>query len=276
MVVEPISSEKTAWLNAWAEAFEQAKFIEGDPISVPHRYQRKEDIETAGFFAATLAWGQRKTIIKNALSLMERMDDKPFDFITQHQPTDLKALEGFVHRTFQTTDALFFIDALQRIYLYHGGLENVMAQSTVADGLENLNRIFFEPAYAPERSRKHVSTPSKKSACKRLNMFLRWMVRPATKGVDFGLWKSFKPNQLLCPLDVHVERTAVELGLLGQGGNPWERTVKLTNLLLTMDANDPVRYDFALFGMSWYQRVNGPSTKLWPPPDTKGIPIYQP
>lgn len=244
-----------SFLYEKVEKYNRPGFIELDPISIPHRFSRKEDIEIAGFFAAILAWGQRKTIISKCLELLRRMDDAPFQFVVGHQENDLKWLEGFCHRTFNETDLLYFIHFLKKVYDESGGLEAAFFQglsaveNPVEKGFIQFRKRFTEDPYFPKRTGKHISSPAQKSACKRLNMFLRWMVRNDGKGVDFGIWNSISPAQLICPCDVHVERTARLLGLIQRKGMDWQAAQELTVNLCELDPNDPVKYDFALFGL---------------------------
>lgn len=231
-------------------------FIKSDPISIPHSYSLLQDIEISGFFAAIFAWGQRKTIIQKCTDLMNRMDNAPYQFIMQHTRKDLKSLEDFKHRTFNGTDLLYTVDFLQRHYKNHNTLETAflskksIGNHIVQDALSHFHRYFFESEHAPQRTKKHIATPERKSACKRLNMYLRWLVRNDNSGVDFGLWKNLKPADLICPLDVHVDRTARRLGLLTRKQNDWKAAEELTVNLRKLDEKDPVKYDFALFGLS--------------------------
>jgi len=242
-------------LDKLAEKFNNESFIELDPITVPHRFSKLQDIEISAFFSATLAWGQRKSIINNALKLMQAMDHAPHDFVLNHSTSDLNQLKGFVHRTFQFDDLCYFLLFLQHHYRNFPSLENAFADGMgtndedTGNGLRYFHGYFFSLTH-PIRTLKHVSTPLKNSACKRLNMFLRWMVRHDNSGVDFGLWKGIKMSQLLCPLDVHVQRTAIELGLLERTQADWKACLELTNNLRNFDNNDPVKYDYALFGRS--------------------------
>ncbi len=235
-------------------------FIAGDPVSIPHRFTRRQDIEITGFFAAVLAWGQRKTIITKCSHLVDLMDGAPYSFITGHQENDLKRFLQFRHRTFNPADALYFISFLHEHYARHQSLEDAFTASmqpgdtTVERGLNGFRNYFFLPEYAPQRTRKHISSPASKSACKRLNMFLRWMVRRDNKGVDFGLWTNISPAQLVCPCDVHVERTARRLGLITRRGMDWLTALELTEHLRGLDPADPVKYDFALFGLGLEER----------------------
>lgn len=242
-------------LNSKVNEFNQSHFIPNDPICIPHRFSKKQDIEIAGLFAAVLAWGLRKTIINKCNELLNLMNNSPHEFILNHQPSDLKPFENFKHRTFNGTDTLYFIDFLQRHYTKNESLETAFSQwikpndKTVENGLIGFHNYFFDNEFAPQRTRKHIATPSRKSACKRLNMMLRWFVRDDKKGVDFGIWKSIKTSQLICPLDVHVERQARILGLINRKQSDWKAAIELTENLKKIDAKDPVKYDFALFGL---------------------------
>ncbi len=238
--------------------YETPDFIEQDPVSVPHRFSGKADREIMGFFAATLAWGQRKTIIRNCLKLAEGMDMAPADFIRNHEEGDRSRFLGFVHRTFNDTDLLYFLEFLQHHYRQQDSLETAFsgggAFSSVEDSLVHFHRAFFSLPYAPERTRKHVATPERKSACKRLNMFLRWMVRPADKGVDFGLWKTIPRDALICPLDTHVHRVTLGLGMIARKQADWQTALELTRFLKELDPEDPVRYDYALFSLGVHEK----------------------
>ncbi len=230
--------------------YNRLEFIEQDPISIPHRFNKLQDIEISGFWVAMLAWGQRKTIINKGLELMELMDNAPHQFIMQHQEQDLKKFESFKHRTFNATDTLYFIDFFRRFYQQHHSLEQAFLQGyTMRERLGNFHQAFFEAPYAPQRTRKHIATPLRKSACKRINMFLRWMVRKDDAKVDFGLWSNIHARDLICPCDVHVERVARKLGLIKRKQVDWNTAEELTANLKLLDPQDPVKYDFALFGM---------------------------
>jgi len=245
------------FLDAKVKLYNRPEFITNDPISVPHRFNRKQDIEIAAFFAATLAWGQRQTIIMKANQLMSLMDEAPYDFIRHHKTADLKHLLHFRHRTFQPTDLLYFIAFLKKHYQSHRSLEACFktkaSEYDVTNTLMKFHDYFFSLGDVPERTRKHVSSPTKGSACKRLNMFLRWMVRNDDRGVDFGLWNSPKPSQLVCPVDVHVARVARALGVLSRKQTDWKAACHLTNVLRLVDPNDPVKYDYALFSLGVIQ-----------------------
>jgi uncharacterized protein (TIGR02757 family) len=242
-------------LNEAFERHHQKGFIANDPISIPHLFTQKEDIEIMGFLVSILSWGQRVTIIKNAHRLIEIFENKPFQFITQHQDKDLKACLDFVHRTFNDTDLLSIIGFLKDLYLNQGGLEQAFSEGVkpkdlnVKNGINQFRKSFEMSPYFVSRTKKHIAYPDSGSACKRLNMFLRWMVRKDDKGIDFGLWEHIKPSQLICPLDVHVIRQALKLNLLKEEKTSWENAVYLTERLKKFDPIDPVKYDFALFGM---------------------------
>ncbi len=250
-------------LQHYWERYEQPAFVTDDVIQVPHRFSKLQDIEIAGFFTALLAWGQRITTIKNSFRLMELMDNAPHQFILHHTPSDLKALEGFVHRTFQTTDLLTLIDFLQGHYQTHQSLETAFTQFLSPDAINTeaaligFHNLIFANPYYPTRTKKHIATPSKNSACKRLNMFLRWMVRKKANGVDFELWQNIKPHQLICPIDTHVGNIASQLGLISPSAANWQQAIALTEVLKGFSAADPVQYDFALFGLGIEQRRTG-------------------
>ncbi len=242
-----------ALLDSKTAEYNQPDFIENDPVQIPHLFSKKQDIEIAGLFAATLAWGQRITIINNCRKLLGWMDNDPHAFIMHHRESDLKPFIEFRHRTFNATDALYFIEFLKWFYTEHKSLEEAFwvseADQTVEAGLVRFSNLFFSLPEYPARTKKHIATPERKSACKRLNMFLRWMVRNDNRGVDFGLWTGIKPSQLVCPCDVHVERVARELKLIKRKQTDWLTALELTDNLRKLDAEDPVRYDFALFGL---------------------------
>jgi len=234
--------------------YNSSSFIEADPISIPHRFAKKQDIEIAAFFSATIAWGNRKSIITSANKLMNLMDNAPHDFVLNHQDNDLKNLLEFKHRTFNATDTLYFVEFLKQHYSKHESLEDAFLKSEIKNAqvetLSGFHNYFFSLEDSPHRTRKHVATPVRGSTCKRINMFLRWMVRKDKSGVDFGIWKKIKPAQLLIPLDVHVDRTARKLGLIKRKQTDWQTVVELTENLKQFDPEDPVKYDFALFGIS--------------------------
>ncbi len=247
------SDELKSFLDEQVEVYNQPAFIVNDPISIPRAYTLRQDIEIAGFFSSILAWGQRKTIISKCRELLDRMDNRPYDFICNHTASELKAFKKFKHRTFNETDCLYFIRFLRSHYKKYGSLESAFLMDShdqhVGNALINFHERFFSLEEYPLRTKKHVATPARKSACKRINMFLRWMVRKDNKGVDFGIWNSIKPSQLVCPCDLHVERVARELNLIKRKPMDWFTALELTGALRKFDANDPVKYDFALFGL---------------------------
>ncbi len=238
-----------ATLEHYVAQYNQPSFIEDDPISVPHQYERQGDIEIAGLWTALLSWGQRKTIIRKAGELMQLMDNAPADFVRDHTIRDRRRFENFVHRTFQYTDTLYFLTFLQKHFRRSDTLEDLFIAADLKQGLASFHDQFFALPEAPQRTRKHVPTPVRKSSCKRLNMFLRWMVRRDKAGVDFGLWTRIQPAQLYIPLDVHVDRIARQLGLLTRKQTDWLAVEELTKRLRSFDPDDPVKYDFALFGL---------------------------
>lgn len=243
------------FLNQKVKYYNTPEFISTDPISIPHQFSKLQDIEIAGFFAATLAWGNRTSILNSCNRLMQLMDHAPYDFIIRHEEKDLHRFLNFKHRTFNATDALYFIHFFKNYYKTHHSLETAFAKSispedeNVEAALSGFHEYFFSLEEAPGRTRKHVATPIRNSACKRLNMFLRWMVRKDDCGVDFGVWKKISPSQLICPCDVHVERVARKLGLISGKQVNWKTALELTDGLKEFDAADPVKYDFALFGL---------------------------
>lgn len=247
-------SELVELLNDKAEHYNQPFFIKNDPISIPHLFSKKQDIEIAGFFAAIFAWGQRVTIINKCKELLQLMDNAPYQFILHHEEKDLKKLQHFKHRTFQAADLFYFIEFLNHHYKKSKDLENAFADGirkndpTIENGLNHFRKYFFSFPHE-KRTEKHIASPETGSSCKRLNMFLRWMVRSDDSGVDFGIWKKISPAQLICPLDVHVARVARSLGTLKRKQNDWLAAIELTEYLRTLDKHDPVKYDFALFGL---------------------------
>ncbi|WP_432710162.1 TIGR02757 family protein [Pedobacter sp.] len=273
------------FLDAKVAQYNQPAFITNDPVCIPHRFKLKQDIEIAAFFAAILAWGQRKTIINKCTELFERMDGAPYQFMLHHSDDDLKNLLGFKHRTFNDTDLLYFVTFFKAHYLQYDSLEAAFipphlsafnpqylvdlpvataesysspacfaqelqhADFEIEQALNHFRSYFFSLEDFPRRTIKHVSSPKQKSTCKRLNMFLRWMVRRDNHGVDFGIWTTLKPSQLICPCDVHVDRVARRLGLISRKQTDWQTAVELTQQLRQFDPVDPVKYDFALFGL---------------------------
>ncbi len=243
-----------------AAQYNHRDFIKSDPISVPHRFAKKQDIEIAGFFAAILAWGNRTSIINSANKIMQLMDDAPHDFVLQHKESDLKRMLSFAHRTFNATDLLYFISFLQHHYRKYESLEDAFVwdskycEANTEKALTDFHHYFFCLPEYPERTRKHIATPLRKSACKRLNMYLRWMVRYDDMGVDFGLWEKIKPSQLICPLDVHVANVAHRFGLLPNTKSNWQNAVLLTDHLKKIIPEDPCLMDYALFGLGAEER----------------------
>lgn len=277
-------SQLKDFLDFKVEEYNQPRFITNDPICIPHQYMLRQDVEIAAFFAAILAWGQRKTIINKCNELLDRMDRSPYDFVLHHSDQDLRRLLGFKHRTFNDTDLLYFVAFFKFHYLQSNSLEtaflpNQVYLPNVLDGFANgldviemasspclttdisyhsftaekaLNHFrsyFFSLSDFPNRTKKHISSPLQKSTCKRLNMFLRWMVRKDLKGVDFGLWSAIPTSALVCPCDVHVDRVARRLALITRKQTDWLTAVELTENLKAFDSVDPVKYDFALFGL---------------------------
>jgi uncharacterized protein (TIGR02757 family) len=250
------SSELREFLDQKAEEFNRPVFIETDPVCIPHMFTRREDVEIAGLFAAILAWGKRVTIIRKCRELLNMMDNSPYDFVTGHRETDLKPFAAFRHRTFNGTDALYFIHALKNLYAGHTSLEDyfiVNGAETVEAGLIRFHHAFFSMEDHPHRTKKHLPTPERKSTCKKINMYLRWMVRRDDKGVDFGIWNQLSPSQLICPCDVHVDRVARKLKLIKRKQTDWKTAVELTQNLKKLDPADPVKYDFALFGLGIFE-----------------------
>lgn len=250
------SKELKLFLDKKVVQYQQPSFIESDPIQIPHQFSKKEDIEIAGFLVATIAWGTRTIILKNGKSLMERMDNSPYDYVMNHSSSDLKSLKSFVHRTFNEEDAIYFVKSLNNIYKKHNGLEVVLRPQTTENNYKNtisrFKKIFFSLDHQ-YRTEKHISDPNKNSAAKRIHMFLRWMVRDSKEGVDLGIWKSHNSKHLSCPLDVHSGRVARKLNLLTRKQNDWKAVVELDQNLRKMDKNDPAKYDFALFGLGVFE-----------------------
>lgn len=247
-------------LEEKAAQYNRPDFIAKDPIVVPHRFRKKQDIEIAAFFAAILAWGNRSSIINSCNRLMSWMSESPHSFILQHQESDLKPMLQFVHRTFNATDLLYFIHFLQYHYRRNESLEDAFVcpdqirEPHTEKALIRFHDYFFSLPEYPERTRKHIATPARKSACKRLNMFLRWMVRKDDQGVDFGLWDKINPAQLICPLDVHVARVAHRFGLIPNAHSNWQNALLLTGELSAINPEDPTLYDYALFGLGAEER----------------------
>lgn len=239
------------FLDEKVDQYNQPFFIKDDPISIPHLFSRHQDIEIAGFFAAIFAWGNRTTIIRKSKELMELMDMQPFEFCINHDSRDLKRLLAFKHRTFNPTDLLYFIEFFRYHYSNYPSLQIAFTKhgQSIEEMLNGFHHYFFSMEDVPPRTKKHISTPGKNATCKRLNMYLRWMVRNDDRGVDFGIWKNISPAQLICPIDLHVARVARHFNLLKRKQTDWQSALELTEHLKEFDANDPVKYDFALFSL---------------------------
>ncbi|MCC8360448.1 TIGR02757 family protein [Salinimicrobium sediminilitoris] len=248
--------ELKEFLDFKVDQYNTAEFIETDPVQIPHLFSRKEDIEISGFLTATISWGNRKSILKNAHSLMELLEFAPYDFVQNHSEEDLERFEKFVHRTFNSIDLIYFIKAFQNIYRQHEGLESIFSKHSSKDSLQpaihEFKKIFFELPHE-KRTEKHVSDPLKNSAAKRINMFLRWMVRNDNRNVDLGIWNSLSSSQLSCPLDVHSGNVARKLGLLKRKQNDAKALAELDTNLRKLDHEDPVKYDYALFGLGVFE-----------------------
>lgn len=251
------SCDLKEFLDAKVQQYNHPRFLESDPVQIPHRFTKKEDVEISAFLTATIAWGNRKSIINNSHTMMQLLENSPYDFVMNQSEKELKPLSKFVHRTFNGEDLIYFLKALKNIYGQRGGLEKVFLQgaqkSTLQPAISSFKKTFFELSH-PHRTTKHISDPLKNSAAKRLNMFLRWMVRDNSTGVDFGLWKSISPAQLSCPLDVHSGNVARKLKLLKRKQNDAKALAELDKNLRFMDAYDPVKYDFALFGLGVFEK----------------------
>jgi uncharacterized protein (TIGR02757 family) len=261
-------SDLKNFLDEKVKFYNRKEFISTDPISIPHQFSKKQDIEISGFFAATLAWGNRTAILNSCNRLMKLMDHSPYDFILHHQEKDLKRFENFKHRTFNTTDLLYFIHFFKNYFLRkesdvqkERSLEDAFSKSisksdgNVEKALAGFHDLFFSLEDFPKRTTKHIATPKRNSTCKRLNMFLRWMVRKDDAAVDFGIWKKIKSSQLICPCDVHVDRVARKLGLIQSKQTNWKTALELTSRLKEFDPDDPVKYDFALFGLGVMEKI---------------------
>lgn len=249
--------ELKEFLDAKVIQYNRPQFLESDPIQIPHQFTKKEDIEISAFLTATIAWGNRKSIIKNANTMIQLLDQAPYDFILNHTKNDLDKFTGFVHRTFNAEDLSYFIKALKNIYIHHNGMEELISKNVSVDSVQgsisDFKKVFFEIPH-PKRTTKHVSDPLNGSAAKRINMFLRWMVRDNTTGVDFGIWNKISPALLSCPLDVHSGNVARKLGLLKRKQNDAKALAELDSYLRKLDPTDPVKYDFALFGLGVFEK----------------------
>lgn len=249
--------ELKKFLDKKVDLYNQPSFIQHDPISIPHLFTKQQDIEIAGFFAAIFSWGNRTTIIQKSKELMQLMDNAPYDFCINHRDEDLKNLLVFKHRTFNTTDLLYFIAFFKSYYSKNISLETAFTKhgADAEKMLTGFHNHFFSLEDFPDRTKKHIATPERNSSCKRINMYLRWMVRQDKKGVDFGIWKNIAPSQLICPLDVHVVRIAKQLNLLNRKQTDWQAAIELTQALKKFNSEDPVQYDFALFGMGVSEKL---------------------
>jgi uncharacterized protein (TIGR02757 family) len=247
-----------AFLDEMVNLYNTTNFIEHDPIQIPHMYTIKEDIEISGFLAATISWGNRTSIVKSAKRMLELMGNSPYDFIMNHRDKHLKKLDGFVHRTFNSTDLHTFIRALNNLYLNRNGLESIFTEykttESVQPAIHQLKKEFFTVPHL-QRTRKHLPDPCAGSAAKKLNMYLRWMIRNDNRGVDFGIWKNISPSILSCPLDVHSGNVARKFGLLKRKQNDAKAVQELDDSLRLLDKNDPAKYDFALFGLGIYEQI---------------------
>ena len=250
-------AELKEFLDEKVDEYNRPAFIQTDPVQVPRRFSRKENIEIAGFLAATISWGSRPAIIRNALHLLTLMDNRPYEFITHAAPADFRVLRSFVHRTFNGNDSIYFAQALKNIYLNHGGLQQVFEEGfekgcDIRSALIHFYSVFF--GLPGERTRKHVANVENGASAKRLNMFLRWMVRNDRAGVDFGLWSGIPASALMLPLDVHTGTIARKVGLLSRSTNDWKAVEEVTARLRKFDPADPVKYDFALFGLGVFEK----------------------
>jgi uncharacterized protein (TIGR02757 family) len=249
------NEELIRFLNEKVKTYDQPFFIKDDPVCIPHLFSKQQDIEIAGFFAAIFAWGGRTTIINKSKELMGLMDNSPHDFCLNHSDNDLKKLLSFKHRTFNATDLLYFVSFFKEHFTRHSSLQTAFSQwmtkgdEDVENALNGFYQYFFSLPHVPSRTLKHIACPAKKSACKRINMFLRWMVRKDKAGVDLGIWNSISPSQLVIPLDLHVARVATNFKLLQRQQADWLAAKELTKVLRSFDPKDPCKYDFALFGL---------------------------
>ncbi len=253
-------SDLKATLDEAFFKFSNRGFIEEDPVLIPHLFQKKQDIEIAGYIAATFAWGQRKTIINKSKEFLSLMDNSPLEFVLNFQDSDEKQFHGFKHRTFNGMDAISFLKFFRKCYSKFESLEDMAFSNNSEDvksGIIQIRESFIEFASPMERTLKHVQNPLKGSACKRINMFFRWMVRKDNDGVDFGIWKNLGPSNLICPLDIHVSRASYELGMIKKVTSDWNTAIEITNVLLELDPKDPIKYDIALFSLGRKLRKEG-------------------
>ena len=244
--------ELKSFLDSKVQEYNQPGFIPNDPVCIPHEYSKKQDVEIAGFLAAVFAWGQRKTIINKSHEFLTFMGNEPHHFVLNYTERDLKPFLEFKHRTFNSTDALYFLHFFRWFYQHHDSLEEAFLKSEGVQMEKRLTKffeLFFSLPDHPKRTYKHIPNPARKSACKRINMYLRWMVRKDDNGVDFGIWETIKPSELICPCDLHVDRVARKLGLILRKQTDWQTAIELTENLKRLDPNDPIKYDFALFGL---------------------------
>lgn len=250
-------AELKEFLDEMVDKYNTIDFIEKDPIQIPHLYTIKEDIEIAGFLSASIAWGNRTMIISNSKKMMKLLGNSPFDFVMSHKKNDLERLNDFVHRTFNGQDFKVFVRGLKNIYTQHNGLESIFVKHQEADSMQKsiseFKKIFFDIEHST-RTEKHIADPLNGSAGKRINMWLRWNCRQDNKGVDLGIWKNIAPSKLSCPLDVHSGNVARKLGLLGRNQNDSKAVAELDANLRLLDKNDPVKYDFALFGLGVFEK----------------------
>ena len=247
-------------LNIKTEQYNTPSFINSDPISIPHSYTKKEDVEISGFLTSIIAWGRRAAIIDKARYWMQLMDNEPHSFLVDSSESEMKRFEKYVYRTFNPDDCLFVVTALRNLYRHHGGLEYAFSNAfnqteSIKEAIISVREVLLKTPHL-KRSEKHIANPETGSAAKRLNMFLRWMVREDNKGVDFGIWKNIPQSALMCPLDVHSGNVARKLGLLSRKQNDWKAVEELTLKLRVMDSDDPVKYDFALFGMGVFEGIS--------------------
>jgi uncharacterized protein (TIGR02757 family) len=248
------------FLDIKFDQYNRPEFIVDDPISIPHRFSQKEDIEIAAFLTATISWGKRSSIIQSANWLMHLMNNSPWEFIKSSSQNEIKQCNNFYHRTFNGSDCIFFLKSVKNIYKNHNGLERIFSEpiimgKTLKESIIKFRKIFLGLPH-PNRLEKHIADPYQNASAKRINMFLRWMIRKDNCGVDFGIWNSISPSMLFCPLDVHTGNVSRKLGLLSRNSNDWKSVEELTSRLQHFDSNDPVKYDLALFGLGIHENFN--------------------